>query len=316
MHSRAVVFAVALVMAAPTARAADLVVWWDKGFYPQEDAAVAEIIAAFAQKTGKQVELVQVAQREMFPKAQAALEAGQPPDFLFGSASEFWVAKWAYEDRLADLDGVLAPVLDLFDADTIDASTLLDGKTGRRGLYALPMGRYSNHLHVWNSLLERAGFTLADIPKQWEAFWSFWCDQVQPAVRNALGRDDIWAVGLPMSAAAGDTDDELLQFELAYGTPWLGLDRRSQVDDPAVRAGIIRALDAYTAIWRKGCTPPDSTSWTNISNNKAFLAQTVVMTPNTSLSIPGARCARRGPTTTMRTPPPSSGRTAPTASRS
>jgi multiple sugar transport system substrate-binding protein len=107
-------------------------------------------------------------------------------------------------------------------------------------------------------------------------------------VRKALGRDDIWGVGLPMSAAAGDTADELLQFELAYGTPWLDRDRRLQVDDPAVRAGIIKALDAYTAIWRKGCTPPDSVSWTNLGNNKAFLAQAVVMTPNTTLSIPGA----------------------------
>ena len=228
----------------------------------------------------------------MFQKAQAALEAGQAPDFLFGTSGERWVAQWAHQNRLVDLEGTLGPVLGLFDADTLDTSTLLDGNTGRRGLYALPMGRYSNHVHVWNSLLERAGFTLADIPKEWEAFWSFWCDQVQPAVRKAMGRDDIWGVGLPMSAV-GDTEDELLQFELAYGTPWLGLDRRLQVDDPAVRAGIIKALDAYTAIWRKGCTPPNSTSWTNIDNNKAFLAQTVVMTANTSLSIPGAlRTAR------------------------
>ncbi len=48
--------------------------------------------------------------------------------------------------------------------------------------------------------MERAGFTLADIPHDWDAFWSFWCDQVQPAVRRALGRDDIWGVGLVMSA--------------------------------------------------------------------------------------------------------------------
>ena len=96
-----------------------------------------------------------------------------------------------------------------------------------------------------------------------------------------------------MSVAATDTDEELLQFELAYGTPWLDRDRRLQIDDPAVRAGIIRALQAYTAIWRKGCTPPNSTSWTNTRNNKAFLAQTVVMTLNGSLSIPGAlRTAR------------------------
>jgi multiple sugar transport system substrate-binding protein len=132
-----------------------------------------------------------------------------------------------------------------------------------------------------------------DIPKDWEAFWSFWCDQVQPAVRRATGRKDIWGIGLPMSAAASDTDDQLLQFELGYGTPWLGLDRRAQIDNPAVRTGIVKALDAYTAIWRKGCTPPDSVSWTNLGNNKAFLAQTVVMTPNGSLSIPGALRATR-----------------------
>ena len=245
------------------------------------------MIAAFEQKTGKQVELVQPTQDEIMKKTESALQAGAPPDFLFGATSERWAAQWAYEDRLVDLEGVLAPVLDLFDADTIDASTLLDGKTGRRGLYALPMGRYSNHVHAWNSLVERAGFTLADIPTGWEAFWSFWCDQVQPAVRKALGRDDIWAVGLPMSAA-NDTDDQLFQFQLAYGTPWFDLDHRAQIDDPAVRVGIIKALDAYTAIWRKGCTPPDATSWTNIDNNKAFLAQTVVMTVNTTLSIPGA----------------------------
>ena len=52
-------------------------------------------------------------------------------------------------------------------------------------------------------------------------------------------------------------------------------------------------MTAYTAIWRKGCTPPDSVNWTNSGNNKAFFAQTVVMTANTSLSIPGAlRTAR------------------------
>ena len=66
-------------------------------------------------------------------------------------------------------------------------------------IYALPIGFSTYNVHVWRSLLEQAGFTLADIPKQWEAFWSFWCDRVQPAVRRARGRDDIWGVGLPMS---------------------------------------------------------------------------------------------------------------------
>jgi multiple sugar transport system substrate-binding protein len=59
---------------------------------------------------------------------------------------------------------------------------LLNGGTGRRGLYGLPMGRHANHLNVWNSLLERMGFSLADLPKERDAFWPCWCDQVQPAV--------------------------------------------------------------------------------------------------------------------------------------
>jgi multiple sugar transport system substrate-binding protein len=289
MRRHAIVLAAGLAMAPLGAQSSDLVVWWEKGFYEQEDQAVREIIAAFEQQTGKQVELVQPQQQEVFEKAQAALRAGQPPDILYGTTSERWAAQWAHEGRLSNLEGTLRPVLHPFDADALEVSTLLDGKTGRRALYALPMGRGSNHVHVWNSLLERAGFTLANVPGEWEAFWAFWCDQVQPAVRGALGRDDIWGVGLPMSVAAlNDTDDEFLQFQLAYGAPWLSNERRSQIDDPAVRAGIVKALEAYTAIWRKGCTPPDATSWTNTSNNKAFLAQTVVMTPNTSLSIPAA----------------------------
>jgi multiple sugar transport system substrate-binding protein len=280
-------------MAPLGAKGADLVIWWEKGFYAQEDEAIAEIIAAFEQRSGKKVELVQPAQDELFDKAQAALAAARPPDFLFGTSAERWAAQSAYQDQLLDLEGALGPVLDLFDADTIEVSTLLDGKTGQRGLYAMPMGSYFNHVWVWKSLLERAGFTLADIPKDWEAFWSFWCDQVQPAVRKALGREDIWGIGLPMSAAATDTEEQLLQFQLAYGTPWLGIDRRPQIDDPTVRRGIVKALNAYTVIWRKGCTPLNSTSWTNIGNNKAFLAQSVVMTPNGSLSIPGALRATR-----------------------
>jgi multiple sugar transport system substrate-binding protein len=288
MRGLNVVVAAALIMAPLGAQAADLVVWWNKGWYEQEDAAVRELIAAFEEETGKEVEIIFQPEEETWDNAEAAFELGQPPDFLWGPLSFYWVPEWASEGRLVDLADTLGPYVDLFDADAIDVATLLNGRTGEHGLYALPMGRPSNHLHVWNSLLERAGFTLSDIPDEWEAFWSFWCDQVQPAVRAAMGRDDIWGVGLPMSDAGGDTADQYVQFQLAYDASWFDLDRRLQIDDPTVREGMVKALDAYTAIWRKGCTPPDATTWTNYGNNKAFLEQMVVMTPNPTLSIPGS----------------------------
>ena len=86
----------------------------------------------------------------------------------------------------------------------------------------------------------------------------------QPAVRKVMGRDNVWGIGLAMSAAT-DTQDESFQFQLAYSTPWLSREGWLQVDDVTVRAGLVKALDGYTAIWRKGCIPPDASSWANIS---------------------------------------------------
>jgi ABC-type glycerol-3-phosphate transport system substrate-binding protein len=56
MRIRIAVLAAMLAMAPLGARGADLVVWWDEGFYPEEAEAVREIVAAFEQETGKQVE--------------------------------------------------------------------------------------------------------------------------------------------------------------------------------------------------------------------------------------------------------------------
>jgi multiple sugar transport system substrate-binding protein len=170
---------------------------------------------------------------------------------------------------------------------------LLNAKTGQRALYGLPMGQIMNHVHVWKSTLERAGFSVDDIPKEWDAFWSFWCDRVQPAVRKAIGRDDIWGIGRPMSVEANDTKDQFFQFVHAYEADYVTRDGRLVIDDPEVRQKLIKAMNSYTAIYRKGCTPPGSVPWDDGGNNEAFLAQTVVMTTNLSLSIPNALKSER-----------------------
>ena len=289
MRSRAIVLATALLMAPLGARAADLVVWWEEGQYAEEDQAVREVIAAFEQDSGKQVDLVLGPQEKLVADLVAAVEAGRgTPDIVFTVVDPQPYERWAYEGRLVDLTDAVGHFSDLFDPDALERVTLLDGTTGRRGLYLLPMGFTTHHVHVWKSLLERAGFTLADIPKEWDAFWSFWCDQVQPAARKALGRDDVWGTGLPMAAASVDTQVNIWQFIHAYDADYVTRDGRLVIDNPEVRRGLIQAVDGYTAIYRKGCTPPDSVAWDAYSNNAQFLAQTIVMTPNSTLSIPNA----------------------------
>jgi multiple sugar transport system substrate-binding protein len=107
-------------------------------------------------------------------------------------------------------------------------------------------------------------------------------------VRQAMGRDDIWGVGLSMGAGDSDARNQFSQFMLAYGTFWADRQGRLTIDDPDVRARLVKALESYTAIYRKDCTPPDAVDWEGLGNNEAFLAQHVVMTPNMLLTIPNA----------------------------
>jgi multiple sugar transport system substrate-binding protein len=289
MWVQAVILAAALMLVVPlSARAADLVVWWEEGFNPEEDQGVRELIAGFEKKTGKMVELTFVRQDAVSEKLQAALAAGGVPDFAFGGAGMRRLPQWAKEDRLVELSAVLGPLTELIDPDALAFLTLANDRAGRSGLYALPMARYTSHAHVWKSLLEQAGFHLSDIPKDWNGFLSFWCDRVQPAVRRATGRNDIFAIGVPMSEVSLDTPMGVDQFAAAHTRDWPASNGPSLVDDPAARAILVKALSDYTSIYKKDCTPPQSIAWTNRGNNEAFLAQTVVMTINNTLSITAA----------------------------
>lgn len=287
MRIRAVTLAAALATAPLGAEAADLVVWWDEGYYAEEDEAVREIIAAFEDSAGKQVDLVFLDELEHPGAIAAALDAGEPPDFAFGTLIAAYISEWAYEDRLADLTDTIGYFANVFDPDALDRVMLVNAQTGQRALCALPMGRVNNHVHVWRSLLEQAGLTLADIPREWDAFWSFWCGDVQPAVRRAMGREDIWGIGLPMSVVY-DTQFEFFQFVAADGADYVTHEGKLVIDDPGIRRKLVKAMEGYTAIYKKGCTPPGSVAWDNTDNNKAFHDQTVVATVNNTLSIPNA----------------------------
>jgi multiple sugar transport system substrate-binding protein len=87
MRVRAVLLAGALTLAPLAARAADLVIWWEKGFYPGEDEAVEETVIAFEHKTGKDVELVFHPALDLEAKTLVVVAAGRLPDFLFGVAA-------------------------------------------------------------------------------------------------------------------------------------------------------------------------------------------------------------------------------------
>src|SRR5690349_14867090 len=116
MRVRAVLLAAALVLAPLGARAADLVVWWDKAFYPEEDQALAELTRAFEAKTGLKIELVRHDLWDVPKEIEVAIATGRPPDFMFAhQQTQGQLERWAAEDRLVDLSNVIGGLLDLFD---------------------------------------------------------------------------------------------------------------------------------------------------------------------------------------------------------
>jgi multiple sugar transport system substrate-binding protein len=104
MCSRIAVLAAMLAVAPLGAKAADLVVWWERGSNPEDDAAVREIIAAFEQETGKQVDLEQRRRATLRPRPLPPSPTGKTPDFLFGTNGQ-----WAGAGRLIEHSDVVGP---------------------------------------------------------------------------------------------------------------------------------------------------------------------------------------------------------------
>jgi len=130
-------FALAAAFAAPAAAQETLVVYWTKGFYPQEDKALDDMIAKFQQKTGVKIELSRYSPQESVPKAVAALDSGTPPDVAYGDVFDFQVAgKWAFEGQLEDLSDILAPMKDRFMPNTLETRT--SSTTRRRSAPTTP----------------------------------------------------------------------------------------------------------------------------------------------------------------------------------
>ena len=233
MRARAVVLAVAIVLAPLGARAADLVVWWDKASYAQEEEALREVIAAFEQRSGKQVELVLHGQTEFQDKLPAAIEAGRPPDIAFGIAIDTYISEWAAHDRLVDLTETVGAFSNLFDPDALAWYDLLDEKTKQRALYALPVGRDLQPRPRLEEPARARGLHAGQCPEGMGGVLVF---LVRPGATRRTPGDwahDIWGVGLNMSGKF-DTNVQVNQFReartglTAAGWTQLGHQRRSR----------------------------------------------------------------------------------------
>jgi multiple sugar transport system substrate-binding protein len=262
-----------------------LVVYFAKGFYPAEDKAVDELVDKFQKKTGVKVELSRYAPQEMIPKTVAALDAGSPPDVVYGDVFDFQVAgKWAFEGRLEDLSDILVPMKAKFLPNTLETTYMYNGKAKKRGYYAFPVKRQTMHIQYWKDMLAEAGFKESDIPKDWKGYFAFWCGKAQEGYRKKTGKR-VYSVGSPMGVDSSDSFYSFLTYMDAYNVKLVDDDGKLRVDDKQVRTGLAGALRDYTETIGKGCTPPSAINWKDPDNNVNFHNKTIMMTHNATISI-------------------------------
>jgi multiple sugar transport system substrate-binding protein len=273
------------VFALPAAAQETLVLYWSKGFYPQEDKALDDVVAKFQKKTGVKVELSRYAPQEMIPKTVAALDAGNPPDVVYGDVFDFQVAgKWAYEGRLEDLSDILNPMKAKFLPNTVETTNMWNEKAKKRAYYAFPVKRQTMHIQYWKDMLADAGFKESDIPKDWKGYFAFWCGKVQEGYRKKTGKR-VYSVGSPMGVDSSDSFYSFLTYMDAYNVKLVDDNGKLLVDEKQAREGLANALRDYTETIGKGCTPPSAINWKDPDNNVNFHNKTILMTHNATISI-------------------------------
>lgn len=289
----ALAFATIGLVGEPAQAAQKLTVWWNKGYYPEEDAAMQKIVKDFEAQHKVEVDLSFAAQEELHKKITAALIARRVPDVAFSFYNDWQVVpKYAWEDQLADVSDLINELKSRYNEKMLQAGYVFNNKTKKRSYYGIPIEAQTMHIHYWRDLLKEAGMEddPAKIPMKWDEYWAYW-KKAQDALRkkNPAKYGKLYGIGMTESTRATDT---LYNFEMAllsYGGDLLDANGKVIADQPKNREAIIKALKWFGELFTSGYVPPDATNWSDGDNNAGFHSRSVVMTPNPSQSIPAAQ---------------------------
>src|SRR5215475_12336017 len=252
--------------------------WWTQGFIPEEDASFRAMVAEYEKTSGNKIDLSIIPFGPIRQKIVSALTSGDVPDVMANyNAGLTVVPQNAWNDKLVDLTDVVDTQKSHYHPTALLASRYYNNVTKTRSLYYVPTATIVAPLHIWSSLVEKAGYKMSDAPKTWDAFWDFF-KPMQKRLRDK-GMRGVYALGL-QPTTAGPTDGNALfhHFLIAYGGNHIVTeDGASHLDDPQVKEAAIKALTYITTAYKEGYVPPGALSWNDADDNNAFHAKQMVM---------------------------------------
>jgi len=261
-------------------------VWWTQGFIADEDAAFKHVVAEYEKASGNILDVSIIPFGPMMQKIVSALTSGEVADVMQNfTAAVTIVPQNAWNDKLVDVTDVMETQKSRFHPTALLSAQYYNNVTKKRSFYLVPDRSSVLPFHIWNSLVEKAGFKMSDAPKTWDAFWDFF-KPMQKELRGK-GMRGFYALGLqPTTTGPADGNNLFHHFLIAYGgngivTP----DGVPHLDDPRVKEAVIKALTYITTAYREGYVPPGALSWNDADDNNAFHAKQILIALDGTISI-------------------------------
>src|SRR5881227_3854964 len=196
------------------AAATTATVWWTQGFAQEEDISFKKIVADYEKASGNTIDYSIAPYAPMRQKIVSAVTSGVVPDLFQNTPAEV-IALLAWDGKLVDVSDVVETQKSQYTQTALLTVNCYNSAEKRRSIYGVPytVGALTNH--IWRPLIEKAGFTLEDIPKTWDAFYDFF-KEVQRKLR-AQGERKVYALGFQLNTTGNDSNALFNYFLIANG---------------------------------------------------------------------------------------------------
>jgi multiple sugar transport system substrate-binding protein len=264
------------------AAATTATVWWVQGFAEEEDISFKKIVADYEKASGNTIDYSIIPYAPERQKIISAMTSGVVPDLFQNNPFEI-VALFAWDDKLVDVSDVVTTQKEEYTEAALLSAYCFNRVEKRRSFYGVPYTAGVSTNHIWRSLVQKAGYTLEDIPKTWDAFYDFF-KGVQKKLREQ-GTRHVYGLGFQVTTNGADPNSTFNNFLIAYGGQNIVTsDGKLHLDNPEVREAAIKALTYPTAAYKEGFVPPSAINWNDADDNNAFHAKTIVMDLDGSIS--------------------------------
>jgi multiple sugar transport system substrate-binding protein len=260
------------------AQAKTATAWWNQGFVPEEDASFKAMVAEYEKQSGNTIDYSLIPTGPLMQKMVSSLTSGDVPDIMSHDTQDATVVPQnAWKDKLVDLSDIVEPLKSQLHPTAYLASYYYNSVTKKRGAYQAPFKTATLPFHIWRPLVEKAGLKIESAPKTWDGFWNYF----KPTQKELRGKGmrGVYSLGLQATTnGPADGNNLFAYFLAAYGgydivTP----DGKAHLDDPKVKAAVVKTISFITTAFKEGYVPPGALDWGDADDNNAYHAKQIVM---------------------------------------